>query len=195
MSQLPQRPWQATVHAQLTRAAGVDQVEEIDTDGEGQFTRRLRVVSGPGPGAIELLSSTDLRQLLDELRAEVKAPPAGVDVGGLEAFVDLLEDVLRVGPPSHRFDDARFGQVTKDETRGIIYGHVVLGVDVIGTLRDGNHELFFEQQLVTGPSGVYRPLSPADSASLARALTANPPADPLWEAIRQDAEAGAASVV
>jgi hypothetical protein len=170
----------------------VDQVEEIDTDGEGHFTRRVRVVNGPGPGVIVVLDAAALRKLLDELRAEVKAPPTGVDVAALEAFADLIEDALRTGPPSHRFDNARFGGVTKDESRGILYGHVGIGVDVIGTVRDQHHRLSFEQQLAVGPAGVYRPLSPADSASLAQALAANPPSDPLWQQIHQDAEAAAA---
>lgn len=48
-----------------------------------------------------------------------------------------------------------------------------------------------DADVVTGPSGVYRPLSPADSASLAQALAANPPPDALWQEIRHDAEAAA----
>lgn len=193
MAQSLTRPWQAVVQAHLTRGVGVDQVEEVDTDGEGHFTRRLRVVNGPGPGAIVVLDAAALRQLLGELRAEVEAPPAGVDVAALEAFIDLIEDALRTGPPSHRFDHARFGSITRDESRGILYGHVSFGIDLIGTVRDERHRLSFEQQVVTGPAGVYRPLSPADSASLAQALTADPPADGLWEEVRQDAAAAAAA--
>jgi hypothetical protein len=192
MSVVQPRPWQAVVQGRLTRGVGVDEIEEIDTDGEGHFTRRVRVINGPGPGAIEVLDAAALRKLLDEMRAEVKSPPPGVDVGALEAFIDLIEDTLRTGPPSHKFDHARFGAVTKDESRGILYGHVGIGVDVIGTVRDQNHRLSFEQRLPVGPAGVYRPLSPADAASLARALAANPPSDPLWQQIRQDAEAAAA---
>jgi hypothetical protein len=189
MAQVVARPWQATIRAQLTRGVGVDQIEEIDTDAEGTFTRRLRVVNGPGPGTIAVLDGAQLRELLGELRAEVHAPPAGVDIAGVEAFADLIEDALRCGPPSHLFDGARFGAVTHDESRGILYGHVGLGVDVIGTVRDHAHRLSFEQRLATGPTGVYRPLSPADCASLDAALKADPPADPGWQQIGTDAAA------
>jgi len=186
-------PWQATIQARLTRGVGVDRVEEIDTDGEGHFNRRLRVVGGPGPGVIVVLDTAALRKLREELQAEVTAPPPGVDVATVEAFKDLVEDALRAGPPSHRFDSARFGTITQDESRGILYGHISLGVDVMGTVRDEHHKLSFEQQLVTGPAGVYRPLPPADCASLAHALAANPPPDPFWERIREDAQARASS--
>jgi hypothetical protein len=192
VAQVQTRPWQATIRAQLTRGVGVDRIEEIDTDAEGRFTRRLRVVNGPGPGAIVVLDDARLRQLLGELRAEMAAPPSGIDVAGLEAFADLIEDALRCGPASHLFDGARFGTVSFDESRGILYGHVGLGVDVIGTVRDQHHKLSFEQQLVVGPTGVYRPLSPADCASLAAALEANPPSDARWQEIRADAQACAA---
>ena len=58
---------------------------------------------------------------------------------------------------------------------------------MIGTVRDHAHRLSFEQRVVTGPTGVYRPLSPADCASLVAALKANPPADAGWQAIGEDA--------
>jgi len=45
---------------------------------------------------------------------------------------------------------------------------------------------------VIGPTGVYRPLSPADCASLAAALAANPPTDARRQEIRADAQACAA---
>lgn len=189
MATVQTRPWQATIRARLTRGVGVDQIEEINTDAEGTFTRRLRVVNGPGPGAIVVLNDVQLRELLDELRAEMQAPPAGVDVAGIEAFADLIEDALRCGPQSHLFDGARFSTVTHDESRRILYGHVGIGFDVIGTVRDHAHRLSFEQQIVTGPAGVYRPLSPADCASLLAALKANPVSDTGWQEIGKDAAA------
>lgn len=193
MAQVQARPWQAVVRAQLTRGVGVDQIEEIDTNAEGLFTRRLRVVTGPGPGAIEVLNEAQLRQLLGELRAEIEAPPAGVDIAGIEAFADLIEDALRCPPASRLFDGAHLGNVTRDESRGILYGHVAIGFDVIGTVRDHRRVLSFEQQIITGPTGVYRPLSPADCASLVAAIQANPPGDAGWQEIGRDAAAVAAS--
>src|ERR1041385_2563460 len=83
-----QRPFQASIQARLSRG-GIDTVEEIDYDG-GQFTRRFRVL--PGPGAITVLNDDQLRQLLADLRAELRAAPAGVDLLGLEVFADLIED-------------------------------------------------------------------------------------------------------
>jgi hypothetical protein len=38
-----------------------------------------------------VLNDAQLRELLGELRAEMQAPPAGVDVAGIEAFADLIE--------------------------------------------------------------------------------------------------------
>jgi hypothetical protein len=186
-------PWQAAIQARLTRG-GIDTVEEIDFDG-GVFTHRFHVVVGPGPGPITVLGDQQLRQLLADLRAELQAAPAGVDRAGLEVFIDLVEDALRDQPPSNRFDGARFGAVSKDETRHILYGHLGIGIDVAGTVRDVNHQLSSEQHVVTRPPGPYRPLSPADRASLARALAANPPADPLWKLIQQDATAPTGSQV
>jgi hypothetical protein len=57
-----------------------------------------------------------------------------------------------------------------------------------GTVRDADHQLSFEQHVVVPPPGPYRRLSPADRASLARALEARPPADTLWHQILQDAQ-------
>src|SRR5262249_37536489 len=74
VAQVQARPWQATIQARLTRGVGIDQIEEIDTNAEGAFTRRLRIVNGPGPGVIVVLNDAQLRELLGELRAEMQAP-------------------------------------------------------------------------------------------------------------------------
>lgn len=178
------RPFQASIQARLSRG-GIDTIEEIDYDG-GQFTRRFRVV--PGHGTTAVLNDEQLRQLLTELRTELRAAPAGTDVLGLEVFADLIEDALKGEPPaSTRFDQARFGSVTSDESRNVLFGHLAIGVDVVGTVRDTNHELSFEQHVAPLGPGPFRPLSPADRASLARALEASPPADQLWRSILQDA--------
>jgi hypothetical protein len=182
------RPWQASVQAHLERGVGVDQVEEIVYENGGRFTHRVRTVNGPG-GETNVLERQQLEELLAVLQAELQSPPAGVDSVGLRVFIDLIEDTLSTEPPSHRFDNARFGAVTHDESRGIFYGHLGLGVDVAGTVRDARQVFSFEQHVVVLPPGRYRPLSPADQASLARALRANPPADPLWQNVLQDAEA------
>jgi hypothetical protein len=185
------RPWQAVVQARLARGIGVDQVEEVDYDVDGRFTRRLRVAGGPGPGVMLVLDRAQLRELLADIRTELATPYPGVDGVSVELFACLVEDALRTQPPSRRFDGARFGTIARDEARGILYGHVSLGADLLGTVRDERHHLSFEQQVVTGPAGAYRPLSPVDCASLARALATNPPADPLWQDVRTDAEAAA----
>jgi hypothetical protein len=182
-------PWQAIVQARLIRGVGADQIEEVAYDGEGRFTRRLRMATGPGPGVIVVLDRAQLRELLAELRNELGSPGPGVDTASVELFARLVEDAIRTEPPSRRFDGVRFGEIARDEARGVIYGHVMLGVDLVGTVRDERHLLSFEQQVVTGPAGAYRLLSPADCASLARALAAHPPTDPLWQDVRRDAEA------
>lgn len=180
------RPWQATIQAGLTRAVGVDQVQEVDYQSDGQFTQRLRVVNGPEPQNIQVLQDDALEELLTTLRAELDEGPSGVDPVGLRVFIDLIEDALRTDPGSTRFDRARFGTVAQDG-RGILFGHLVLGVDVAGTVRDVGGSLSFEQHVVVMPAGAYRPLSAADRSSLAKALAANPPADPLWQRILADA--------
>jgi len=182
------RPWQATFQASITRVTGVDTVEEIDFS-NSEFTRRTRVVGGNSPGVIVVLGEDDLRALLSDLESQLQAPPAGTDIVGLEVFVDLIEETLRT-EPSHRFDSATFGAVAKDDTRDILSGHIGLGIDVAGTIRDSNHGLSIEQHVVVLPPGAFRPLSPADRASLAKALTAQPPADPLWKEILTDAQSG-----
>jgi hypothetical protein len=183
------RPWHAVVHGSLVRAVGVDQVEEVEYDGEGRFTQRLRMVNGPGPGLSVVLDTGLLRLLLTDLQSELASPVPGIDRVSLELFAGLVEDALRTEPPSSRFDGVRFGAITRDVARGVLYGHVTLGDDLVGTVRDERHLLSFEQRVVTGPVGVYRPLSPADAACLAQAMAANPPTDPLWQEIRQDSEA------
>jgi hypothetical protein len=85
------RPWGVSIQARVSRA-GIDTIEEIDYDGE-QFTRRFSVV--PGPVAVSVLDDQQLRKLLAELRAEQEAAPNGVDLLGLEVFVDLVEEALR----------------------------------------------------------------------------------------------------
>jgi hypothetical protein len=180
------RPWQAEVQARLTRR-GIDEVEEIDYENGGRFVHRRHLVVGPGSGAVDVLNREQLDQLLADLRAELRAAPAGVDLVGLEVFTDLIEDVLRAEPASSRFDEARFGAVSQDESRSVLYGHVAFGADVAGTVRDVDHLLSFEQHPVTLPPGRYRPLSRADQASLARRLQLDPPADRLWQRIQQDA--------
>jgi hypothetical protein len=189
------RPWQASIHAELSRVTGIDVLEEIVYENGGRFTRRTRPFgTRPGFGSAEILSGDQLVQLLTDLRAEQQATPAGVDLLGLEVFTDLIEDALRADPPSSRFDHARFGAITKDETRHVLLGHVGLGVDVAGTVRDVDHELSFEQHVVIREPGPFRPLSAADQASLARALTAAPPADPNWQQVLQDAAGHSADV-
>jgi hypothetical protein len=181
--------WQPNVQAAITRSAGVDQVEEIDYQEGGVFTRRRRVVGRMGPGVIVVLTEEMRRDLLDELKAELRNASIGTDTVGIKVFVLLLEDSLKTAPASARFNSARFGGATHDETRGIVYGQLSLGVDVVGTVRDSAHLLGFEQHLVMVPPGTYRPLSPADQSSLAKAIKDADLTDPLWLTILADTDA------
>ncbi len=188
------RPWQASVQARITRGVGVDQIEQIDYGAGGEFTQQIQTVGGPSFDHIVVLNDQERQQLMADLELELKSPPAGTDTVGLEVFVALLKDSLRSAPPpSNRFANARFGDVTRDESRGILFGHLGLGVDVTGTVRAARHVLTFEQHVVMLPPGQFRALSAADRASLAAALTAalpslTPPADALWREILQDAQ-------
>jgi hypothetical protein len=180
------RPWHGTVQASITRV-NVDVVETIQYGG-GLFTRSNRVVGGPSSDAMVVLNDQQRQDLLAELQAEVAAPPAGTDVVPLRVFIDLLQASLQP-PPSHRFDTARFGSVTHDESTGTLFGHMVLGVDMVGTVHDHAHQLTFEQHVVVLPPGPYAVLSAADRGSLAANLRARPPADTLWQQILADASA------
>jgi hypothetical protein len=182
-------PWQATVTAQLSRGNGIDTVEEIEYTANGEFTRQIRVVNGPSPLNIVVLNTAQCQQLLAELQGELTNPPAGTNVVGLRVFADLLEDSLATEPsPSHLFDNAKFGTVTHDETRGVLFGHVGLGLDVVGTVRDMAGNLTLESHVVPRGHGPYRPLSPADRESLVAALDKANGLDPLWKQIAADAK-------
>lgn len=161
-------------------------MEEVNYENGGQFTRRLRVAGGISPQNIQVLQDSDLQELLTALRAELQDGASGADRAGLKVFIDLIEDALDPQPASIRFDIAHFETVTQDE-RGILFGHLVLGVDMVGTVRDVGGSLSYEQHVVVMQPGTYRPLSAADRASLATALTANPPTDALWQRILADA--------
>jgi hypothetical protein len=180
------RPWQAVVQASLTRV-DLDVVETVEYT-NGLFTHRNQVIGGPSSQAIIDLDDQARSQLLGELQAELTAPPAGTDLDALKVIVDLLEVSLQA-PPSHRFDTAHFGTITFDKATGTLFGHLSLGVDVAATVHDHNHHLSFEQHPVVLPPGPHHPLSPADRASLATALAANPPADTHWQQILADAQA------
>lgn len=185
--------WQGAVSARITRSTGVDTIEEIDYT-DGLFTRRVHVIGGPTPPLVVVLDLAARQQLLGELRQELANPPAGTDIVALRTFTELLEDSVTT-EGSDRFAEARFGRVTHDETRGVYFGHVGLGVDVVGTVRDDRGILSFEQHVVTMLRGSYRALSPADQASLTAALSRyldnNNAADPGWRQILTDAQRGA----
>ncbi|MDQ1357264.1 MAG: hypothetical protein QOG44_1637 [Acidimicrobiaceae bacterium] len=180
------RPWQGTVHASIMRVT-VDVVETVQYD-NGQFTRSNHVVGGLSSQAIVQLDDQARRDLLSELQTELSTAPPGADVEALKVFVDVLESSLQP-TPSHRFDAARFGPITNDESTGTLFGHLVLGVDTAATVHDRAHRLNYEQHPVVLPPGKYRTLSPADRASLAEALRTRPPDDARWQQIRADAEA------
>ena len=179
------RPWQGSVQASITRTV-LDVVETVEFN-DGLFTHRNRSVVGASSQAIIVLDDQARRDLLSQLQTQLAAPPGGTDVEALEVFVDLLEASLQT-PPSHRFDIARFGPVTLVEATGSVFGHLVLGVDMAGTIHDQGHRLYFEQHLVVLQPGPFRSLSAADRASLANALRANPPADALWHQILTDSD-------
>src|SRR5258708_26003700 len=73
------RPWQAGIQARLTRGVGVDQIEEVDYENGGRFTRRVRLLGGPGPRTVHVLDDQQLRQLL---RGPGAAPPEAPPRGG-----------------------------------------------------------------------------------------------------------------
>lgn len=182
----PARPgaWRPAVTARITRIL-VDVIEEIVFT-DGVFTRRFQVVGGPSPALVVVLDAAARRTLLDDLLTQLGSSPAGSDTQDLRTFAELLEDSL-VANPSHRFDHARFGTVTHDESRGVYFGHLGLGIDVVGTIRDDHGVLAFEQHIVPAQPGPFLALLPADTASLAAALTAylrdNPGADQVWKQI------------
>jgi hypothetical protein len=181
------RPWQATIEGQLVRAVGVDAVQEVDYS-DGQFSRRLHIVGGPDLGPIVLLDAPARLALLADLQAELEAAPPGTDTTGLRVFIELLNQSL-AQESSGRFTPARFGTV--DDEGAALYGHVVIGVDVVGTVRDAPGELSYEQHIIPLPPGRYQALSPADLTSLADSIDAAGPQDPRWATISADARQAA----
>ncbi len=79
------------VQARLVRGVGQDQVEEIDYR-QHTFTRYTHVVSGPGQHA--KMDRNALNELAKELASEIASPPAGADLPGLKAFLDLIQESL-----------------------------------------------------------------------------------------------------
>jgi hypothetical protein len=181
------RPWQADVQALLTRV-NVDLVEEIRY-ADGIFSRRLHIAGGPDIGPIMVLDAEARAELLAELRVEIKDPPPGTDITGLRVFAELLQLSLEQRS-SGRFASARLGTVDRREG-GVLYGHLVLGVDVVGTVRDAYGSISYEQHVVMLPPGSYQVLSPADLTSLADAIEAAGTDDPAWAQIGSDARRAA----
>ncbi len=88
------------------------------------------------------------------------------------------------------FEHARFADIERDEDAAII-GHVGIGRDTVGTIRDAAGLFTYEQHDAPGPPGEFRPLTPGERASLTVALSAfvasaDPPADPLWREMLAD---------
>lgn len=181
---LTARPWQAEVTARISRVVGVDVVEEVSYT-DGRFARRLHIVGGPDIGPITLLDVPARTELLAELEAEIGDAPPGGDVAGLRVFAELLRLSLEERS-SGRFASARFGQVDRDEG-GVLYGHLVIGVDVVGTVRDAAGLITYEQHVVMLPPGAYRALSRADLISLADAIDGAGDTDQAWARIGSDA--------
>jgi hypothetical protein len=69
-----------------------------------------------------------------------------------------------------------------------LFGHVGLGIDVVGTVRDMAGDLMLESHIGPRGHGPYRPLSPADQESLVAALERASGLDPLWKQIAADAK-------
>lgn len=177
------RPWQADVKAQITRV-DLDVVEKVSY-ADGTFARRQRIVVGPDIGPIVLLDVHAREELLAELEDEIKDAPPGSDIAGLRVFAELLRLSLEARS-SGRFASARLGQVDRDQG-GVLYGHLVIGVDVVGTVRDADGRITYEQHVVVLPPGAYRALPRADLISLADAVDAADDKDEAWGRIGSDA--------
>jgi hypothetical protein len=88
------------------------------------------------------------------------------------------------------FDGARFADITKSPS-GVITARVGVGVDVVGTITDDAGALSYEQHpVMLKGSGVTRPLSPAERASLAttleKYLSSHASANPLFLELLDD---------
>ena len=91
------QPWAASFTARLSRALDPDTVEIVEFR-HGGFTRRLLGDGGPLAHPVQPLDEQGCRELLEELRAELEAPPADIDRDDLSAFVRLLEGSLGLVP-------------------------------------------------------------------------------------------------
>jgi hypothetical protein len=84
--------WRATVTAQVSRVL-VDVVRDVSYEA-GRFLAGSRVVGGPGTEPTEM-SGEALRDLADELRADLEQTPAGVQAAEMRAFLALVPDTSR----------------------------------------------------------------------------------------------------
>ncbi len=132
----------------------------------------------------------ELKQLAVALDAEKHHLPRTLNPTAFHHFVRQVEAEL-AHQPSARFNEARFGAITRDAA-GAIVGHLSLGIDVVGTVHDLHGAITFEQHVVPLQPGQFRRLSKADRLSLAAAIdasirTTTPSVDPLWQQVAHDA--------
>jgi hypothetical protein len=151
----------------LVGGIGVDQILTVAYT-DGKFTADTQVVGGP-LGQVFELDAAQQKTLLAALKEEQRAPHHGVDGSVLELFVHLLSGSVH-SQPSNLFDNARFGDIAKDE-KGVITLGVGQGVDVVGTVYDDKTTIKYEQHPLPLKGGTPHALSPADRRSLAAALT------------------------
>ena len=113
----------------------------------------------------------------------------GVSLDGFIAGPDGEIDWSAPDEELHRFHNQQMREVGVHLCGRRLYETMVFWETAEEKPSIMDYELSFEQHAVVLPPGAYRPLSPADRASLAKALEAHPPLNPLWQEILKDASA------
>lgn len=149
---------------------------------DGIFTRQYWSEDGAEPLLIEVLQPAELREIRDQVVAQLEGSGSGLDDLPLRAFVEAAGIQLR-STPSDRFAQASFGCITEhapDELLGV----VTFPDDVTGTVLGSARGVAAETHLSALPPGPPTPLRVGDLRSLVWTLEialATQEIDPLWQ--------------
>ncbi len=195
-SDVEDQPWEGGVsvpvlppHVPLFDSAAVVVAQQTDAQAgvavaynRGIFTRQAWSTGHPVPGVIEVLPPSEVRQVRDQIRAQLGVRGDGLDHLPLRAFLTVA-DVYLSPEPSARYAAAVFGTIA-EPAPGQLAGTVTYPDGVAGTVVGSATGVAGESHLGLLPQNFLAPLRTGDVRSLAfhleKALTAGD-LDPLWQ--------------
>ena len=193
---LAEQPWEGGIsalflppHVPLFDSAAIVIAQQSDAQSgaaisysRGIFTRQSWSTGHPVPMLIEVLKPPEVRQLRDQVRAQLAAAGDGLDHLPLRVFVTAA-DVYLSPEPSSRFSEAAFGAISQTAA-GQVTGSVSYPSAVAGTITGSDSGISAESHLGPFPVGVQAPLRIGDLRSLISNLETGLAAgglDPLWQ--------------